>query len=246
MSAHVKHVVWAVVACVGLLVIYIGIERWKDIRAKEIDAQTQVAVALNKQKDAQAAQQVQEGQKTIVVADNDLRQRLVALEAERAQHPTSAQTQTQIQGMLPGVVVTSSKDNQGNPILSVPDTQLVRDTINGVSTDYKSCQFSLTDCKTAREQYEKVVVPGLNAQLQARQDTINQQERDLAGLRKRQVSPFMVGFGVGKIQGNFNNVNSYQPDVLFGYRFDTRFGLFVNAQNKSVAAGVTWNIGGKR
>ena len=244
LHTHIKHIL---IAAGILLVAYVAINRWRDMRAKEIDSQTQIAVKQAEAQAKQGQQQVAQGQSTIIVADRALQQRVADLEAQRQQHLTSDQSKTQIEGMLPGVTVTSTTDATGAPVLQVPNTQLVRDAINGASADYKTCQFTRDNCQMAREQYEKVIVPGLNTQVAAKQTIIDQQDKDLKVLRARQVAPFMVGFGVGKAQGtSFRSASSYQPDVLFGYRFDQRLGVFVNAQNNSVAAGFTWNIGGKK
>lgn len=226
---HIKHFLITIAIVTGAL---IGLKMYAAY-------QTHIAEVMAKRDEQIAANQntVKQGQNIITVKDAVTEAQLADLKKQLANKIDSNQAQNLVKNMLPGVAVTSTKDSQGNPLLSIPDTQDTRDKINQANADYKSCKFSLDDCATARTQYEKVIIP-------AKDDTIKRQADQITDLKKFQVPKNMLFFGVGKTQGtNFQDINSYQPVIGYGRRITNKFGVMGFVQNKSISVGATWNFG---
>lgn len=229
LHTHIKHFLITVAIIAGLL---IGLKMYAAY-------QTHIAEVMAKRDEQIAANQatVKQSQNVINTSSINTAKQLAALKDQLNKKLDSTQAKTLISGMLPGVTAVSTKDDKGNPLISIPDTQENRDKLNQASTDYKSCVFSRDDCMIARKQYETVIIP-------SKDSTIKLQADQIVDLKKYQVPKNMLFFGVGKTQGtNFQDINSYQPVIGYGRRITSTFGLMGFVQNKSVAVGATWNFG---
>lgn len=229
LHTHIKHFLITAALITGAL---IGLKMYAAY-------QTHIAEVMAQRDEQIAANQntVKQSQNVITVKDTETEAKLADLRRQLNQKLDSNQAQGLIKTMLPGVNVTSTKDQQGNSLISIPDTQENRDKLNQVSTDYKSCIYNLDACSTARTQYEKVIIP-------AKDDTIKRQADQIVDLKKYQVPKWTLLAGVGKSQGTtFQDVNSYQPFLGLGYRFTSRYGVFTAVQNKSAAVGIMWSFG---
>ena len=228
LHTHIKHILITIALIAGAL---IGLKMYASYQSHiaEVMAQRDEQIAANKTT-------VVASEKVVTSADLELAKQLAVIKTQLSQKIDSNQAKTLVGNMLPGVQVTSTKDTQGNPLLSIADTQENRDKLNKADSDFKSCKFSLDDCLIARQEKDK--------QLAAKDSTIKLQADQIVDLKKYQVPKNMLFFGVGKTQGtNFQDINSYQPVIGYGRRITNRFGFMGFAQNKSVSVGATWNFG---
>lgn len=229
MTSHIKHILITLIVIGGLLLGLVLYDKHQErVTDRMADRDKQTAIEQTKAKQAEL---------DIAKSAHDRDIKLAQIEQQRLQKIDSPKAQSLVREVLPGVQVKATKDQQGNSVLSVPDDQATRDAINQATSDYKSCKANMEDCANARTQYEKVIIPAKDA-------IIKQQTDQLTDMRKFLVPKWTVSIGVGKVQGtNFNNPSGYQPYIGLDRRLTDRIGVFVAAQNKELAAGLSFRFG---
>lgn len=242
-STHVKHVVVVLLIAGGAMGCF-WLRGLYETRQAGIMAERDKQIAANQQTVKQSQGVIDGSQKVVTQADVDLAAQLAALKAQLAQKLSPAEAIALVNSLLPGANASSTKDAQGNPVISIPDTQENRDRLNQASGAYKTCQFNLEDCAKARQQYETVIVPEKDKQLKADTDTIKLQGDQIKDLMKYQVPRWTAMIGVAKMQGtSFQAAGSYQPFIGVDYRLFKDLGVGAGVQNKSVMTWLSWRFG---
>jgi hypothetical protein len=240
MWLHVKHLL---IVTAILLIAYISFRSYvsMEIQRSRIDQDTAVKVKEAEVKVAAAQQKGQVAEQANVVVDKTTAKQLAALKSQLAKHPDLATVKKMVEAALPGVKVNTSNNK-----ISVDDSQATRDAINKVTVEYKVCTTDRDGCQ-AKQANLQTIITSREEELAVNRGTIKTQGNDITDLRRNQVPRWTVMFGVGKTQGNnISDVAAYQPVLGLDYRLTQRFGIFTVAQNKAVAAGISFRFGGVR
>lgn len=240
MTAHVKHIVWAVAAIViviGGLIVRGKYEAFVADRMAKRDEQ----ISANQVKSAQL-QKANQGDNTAITT-RDLQNAVdtAALRAKASQPLTPAQVDAIIAARLSSF--TNGKDAQGNATTTV-NTGYLADTLNKYGINQQICDKNLSTCEADKANLNQIIGRFTTASV-TDQGTIKLQGQQIKDMEKFQVPRWTAMFGVGKSQGtNFQTVQSYQPVLGLDYRLSRQFGVFTVVQNKSAAAGISWHFGG--
>lgn len=173
---HVKHLLIAVVICV---VVWFGVSRWSETRMKLAQIESASAEKI-KANDAQAATALSQAAAANQQIDATTKAKLDGLQAQLNSKPTTEQIWGIVQSVLPGVQVVQAKDQQGNAVIAVADTQANRDAINQADVSFKSCKFNLDDC----QQKSANNLAALNVVIAAKQSTIEAQTLEIKQLKE--------------------------------------------------------------
>jgi hypothetical protein len=245
MSAHVKHVIWAITA----IIVGVGIFWVRGIyetRQAQIMKDRDVEISKNQATVANAQKTVQNAQQANTAIDYQTKAQIAQLQQQLAARPDSAQIRAIVEAALPGTQSVVGRDAQGNPIIGFADTQGNRDVINQAVTNAKICNVNLSDCQQKQANLN-TIIGAQNNEIAADKSTIDLQLKQMNDLRKFQVPRWTLLMGAGKSQGSsFQSAQSYQPVLGIDYRLTNRFGVFGLAQNKSAAAGISWHFGAIR
>lgn len=239
MSAHVKHIVWAIAAIVivlGGLIVRGKYEAFVADRMAKRDEQ----ISANQVKSAEL-QKANQSDTTAITA-RDLQNALdtATLRAQASQPLTQAQVDAIIAARLKDF--TSGKDAQGNATTTV-NTGYLADTLNKYGINQQICDKNLSTCEADKANLNQIIGRQIAATA-LDQGTIKLQAQQIKDMEKFQVPRWTAMFGVGKTQGtNFQSVQSYQPVLGLDYRLSRQFGIFTVVQNKSAAGGLSWHFG---
>lgn len=239
MASHIKHVVIALViaaSIIGAFVIYGKYQEAITDRMAKRDEQ----ISANQTKAAQLQKDNQTDSTAITERDLQNAKDIATLKAQASQPLTPAQIDAIIAARLSGAV--KGKDAQGNDTTTV-GTGYLADTLNGLTVNQAICDKNLGTCEADKASLNQII-GRMTAASALDKSTIDLQGKQITDLQKFQIPRHMLFIGVGKSQGtSFQDANSFQPVIGYGYRLTAKFGVFGMAQNKSAAAGLTWNFG---
>lgn len=123
--------------------------------------------------------------------DKDTKLKLDALQAQLNSKPDEATIKALLQQEIPKLQgVQVSKDQSGQQLISVPDTQENRDAINKQDVDFKACVFNRDDCEAKQKNLITIIAARedtIAAQVQtiaAKDDTIKEREKTISEMSK--------------------------------------------------------------
>lgn len=241
MNLHIKHILITVIAA-GAIVGAFVVRGKYDAAIADRMAKRDEQISANQIKTAQIQKDNKTDTNAITERDLQNAREIAALRAQASQALTPAQIDAIIAARLSGGNPVKGKDAQGNDTTTV-GTGYLAETLNGYIISQQICDKNLSTCEADKANLNQIIGRMTTAAV-ADQNTIKLQGQQISDLQKFQVPRHMLLFGVGKSQGtSFNDVNSFQPVIGYSYRLTDRFGVFGLAQNKSAAAGLTWNFG---
>lgn len=241
-TAHAKHIAIALIAFGGICGAFAVRGKYESIIADRM-AKRDEQISANQAKVAELQKGNKSDETAITARDLQNAADIARLKAQASQPLTAAQVDAIIAARLAGANLTKGKDAQGNETVTV-GTGYLADTLNKASLNQAICDKNLGTCEADKANLNQII-GRQNETIATDEGTIKLQTQQIADMRKFQVPRNTLLFGVGKSQGtDFRTVNSYQPVLGYSYRLTKRFGVFGIVQNKSVAAGGTWNFGG--
>lgn len=241
-SAHAKHIAIAIIAAVGVCGALAVRGKYETMVADRM-AKRDEQIAVNQAKVAE----LQKGNKTdenaITARDLQNAADIARLKAQASQPLTASQVDAIIAARLAGANPVKGKDAQGNETVTL-GTGYLADTLNKAAINQQICDKNFSTCEADKANLNNQI--GRQADIIAtHENTIKIQDQQLADMKKFVVPRWTLGIGVSKAPGaSFQSANSYQPNFWANYRAFGRVGVWAGVQDKSLAGGVSFAVGG--
>lgn len=185
-----------VIAAVLIVLAFVG---WQAFKAHDAwkDFQRDLAVSNERIKQNQAVEKKDNA--TIATAtsniaadnaknaaiDSDTKKKLDGVTQQLSKQLTTDDVRAILQQEIPKLNIHSTKDQNGNQILAVADTQENRDILNQADGAFKTCKFTLDDCQKKQANFLDIIkqkddtIAAQQETIKAKQATIEEKDRSL-------------------------------------------------------------------